>query len=199
MRDSAIGSALMKAVWIKTSVAAFGVLMAALVFALATPLRADDVSVSLTTNITGPVGSSVTVFGDVTNDTSSTLYFSDDAMNIAAPGTLASAADDLIINGFLGLEPTSIAPNSTANLDLFTMSLLGGSGDYTGNSFVLIGGTDAVACSSGTIGCDTQLGSTAFDFSVGTLVPTPEPGTLLLMGIGLASLVFLLKRLNLPA
>ncbi len=181
----------------KYELAVFAALLSALLFSLAAPMRADDITIQLTTSITGPVGDTITVFGNLTNNTSNTLDFGDDAINLAAPASVASAVDDLITNGFVG-GPTSIAPNATlGNVDLFTISLLGGAGTYAGNAFDLIGGTDPVACSLGTTGCDQDLGGTTFSFDVAAPTPTPEPATLLLLAPGFASLGLLRKRLML--
>lgn len=156
---------------------------------------ADDITISLTTVVSGLAGSSITVFGNLTNNTSGTLYFSDDAINLASPIGVATAADDLIVNGLLGLEPTAINANSTLdNVDLFTISLLGVPGTYAGNLFDLIGGTDPVACSVGTVGCDTNLGSTQFSFDITSPTPAPEPSTLLLLASGFAILGFLRRK-----
>ncbi len=160
--------------------------------------HADDITLSLTTAISGPAGSSITVYGDLTNNTSDELFFSDDAINLAVPGSVATGADDLILNGIFGLGPTEIAANSSLdNVDLFTMQLLGGSGTYGGNQFDLIGGNDPVACSIGTVGCDADLGSTTFSFDVQSGTSVPEPSTLLLLGSGLAGLMFFRRKFNL--
>ena len=177
---------------------AIAVFLAAVVFCSASSVWADDITLSLTTAVTGPAGSVITVYGDLTNNTSGTLYFSDDAINLAAPSTVATAADDIILNGLLALGPASIGANSTLDgVDLFTIQLLGGAGTYAGNLFDLFGGTDPVACSSGTLGCDTQLGGTSFSFDVTSPTLTPEPSTLLLLGLGLTSLGFLRRKVNL--
>jgi PEP-CTERM motif-containing protein len=173
------------------------VLLIGLCLSSASPARADDITLSLTTDITGPVGSTITVYGDMTNTTSNDLYFSDEALNLPVPSTVATGAGDVILNGLLFAGPTMIGAGSTLdNVDLFTIQLLGGAGTYSGNLYDLIGGTDPLACSIGTVGCDTDLGSTSFSFNVTSPTAVPEPSSLLLLGSGLASLVFLRRKAN---
>ena len=146
--------------------------------------RADGISVGLSTVVAGSPGDTITVLGSLTNNTSGTLYFGSDTINLTAPGTVATAADDLIVNGLLGSGPTSIAAGSTLNnVDLFTVKLLSGPAGYAGNSFDLFGGTDAVGCASGASDCSTLLGSTSFSINV-SAVPVPAAGWLLLSGLG---------------
>ncbi len=101
-----------------------------------------------------------------------------------SPSGVAAAGDDIITNGLLGLGPTAVAANSSLdNVDLFTIQLLGSRGSYAGNQFQLIRGTDPIACSFGTVGCNTDLGNASFLFEAtsSTPVAVPEQGGLLLL------------------
>jgi hypothetical protein len=152
--------------------------------------EADEVSVSLITNITGTGGETITVLGNLTNTTSSTEYFGNDAINLAAPNTVATASDDIIVNGLLGSGPTSIAAGATlTNVDLFSVQFLGGAGSYTGNTFQLFGGTDAVGCANGAADCNTLLGTATFSLTETSPVPLPATAWLFISGLGLLSAI----------
>jgi PEP-CTERM motif len=157
----------------------------------ATPLvRANAIDISVTQAIAGSAGDSITVFGDLTNNSFGTLYFSNDSLTINTAAF--TGVDDLIFNGFFGLGPTSIDSGATlSNVDLFTIQLAPGAtpGLYPNNIFDLIGGSDPVACSSGTTGCNFDLGNADFSVTVnGPVTATPEPTTILLFASGLAGL-----------
>ncbi|MGO9991143.1 MAG: VPLPA-CTERM sorting domain-containing protein [Steroidobacteraceae bacterium] len=151
--------------------------------------HADEISISAPT-VTGSPGDTITVFGNLTNNTSNALYFGNDAVNLTAPSTVATASDDIILNGLLGTGPTSIAAGATlTSVDLFSVQILGGSGTYSGNSFQLIGGTDAVGCANGSSDCNNLLGTANFSIYVAP-VPVPAAGWLMLSGLGgLAAMV----------
>lgn len=168
----------------------FGVLAVMLLCAcLVRRAAADDITIANLTAISGAPGDTITVYGDLTNNTGDALYFSDDAINLSVDGSVASASDDLIVNAFLGFGPTEVDPGSPlTGVDLFTIQLSGGSGFYTGNTFDLYGGDDYDACSAGTDGCDNQLGGAVFTFDVTggsnpQITPEPEPWLLLATGV----------------
>lgn len=164
----------------------------------ATPLaRADAVTVSITQAIVGSAGNTITVFGNLTNNSFGTLYFSNDSLTVNSPAF--TATDDIILNGFFLLGPTSINSGATlSNVDLFTVQILprANPGVYTGNFFDLIGGSDPLACGAGTTGCNFDLGNSSFTVTVnGPVKQTPEPTTFLLLAAGLAGLAIARKRL----
>jgi hypothetical protein len=153
---------------------------------------ADEVSISLVTDVTGSAGSTITVFGNLTNTTASTQYFGNDAINLTAPSAAASASDDIILNGLFGTQPTSIAGGATiSDVDLFSVQIFGGSGTYTGNNFQLFGGTDAVGCENGASDCDNVLGTAKFSMNV---APVPLPATAWLMLCGLGGVAAMARR-----
>jgi hypothetical protein len=158
--------------------------------------RADDVSISLSTTITGSPGSVLTVFGSLTNNTSNTLYFGSDAIDLTAPGTVATASDDIILNGLLGSGPSSIAAGAVlTDVELFSVKLLGGPGVYSGNTFNLFGGTDGAGCASGASDCASPLGSAAFSVIVKAgSASVPEPDCLALCSIGALLMGFRPRR-----
>jgi hypothetical protein len=146
--------------------------------------RADMVSISINTPVTGSPGTDITVFGNLTNNTTSTQYFGNDAINLTAPSTVATASDDIILNGLLGSGPASIAAGATlTNVDLFTVQIVGGSGTFAGNTFQLIGGTDATGCANGASDCNTLLGTANFSVNVPASVPLPAAVWLLISGL----------------
>jgi hypothetical protein len=158
--------------------------LATLLLGVASLTHADTVTISLVTNVTGPAGSTITVFGNLTNTTTGTQYFGNDAINLTAPSSVATASDDIILNGLLGTGPTSIGAGATlSNVDLFSVQILGGAGTYAANSFQLFGGTDAVGCANGAADCNNLLGTANFSLGV-TAVPVPAAGWLFLSGVG---------------
>lgn len=162
----------------------------------ASAMRADTVSITLSEQISGNAGQSVTVFATLLNNTSNAVYFSDDNFTINGSGFTAS--DDLITNGLLGIGPVSIDPNGTLmGVDLFTVQIAGGvaPGTFSNNVFGLSGGTDPIACSQGITGCDNALGTLNFSVSVpgSSGGSVPEPSAVVLLGVG-AALMGLLKR-----
>jgi hypothetical protein len=160
-------------------------LAAVLLFAHESCARADEISISLATDVTGLAGDTIAVFGNLTNNTSNTLYLGNDAINLTAPSTVVTAADDIILNGLLGSGLTSIAAGTTLDhVDLFSVQLLQGPSAFGGNSFALFGGTDAVGCATGASDCITQLGSANFSVSISVPTPLPATGWLLLSGLG---------------
>jgi hypothetical protein len=162
----------------------FSATLAILLLGYVSVAQADQVTISLVTDITGSGGSTITVFGNLTNTTASTQYFGNDAINLTVPSTVATASDDIILNGLFGAGPTSIAAGTTlSNVDLFSVQILGGSGAYTGNTFQLIGGTDAVGCSNGAPDCNNLLGTANFSINVAP-VPLPAAAWLMLSGLG---------------
>jgi len=154
--------------------------------------HADEVSISIPSDVMGAPGNTITVFGTLTNTTSDTQYFGSDAINLTAPASAANGSDDLIINGLLGGGPTSIAPGATlTDVDLFSVQFLSGSGTYAGNTFQLFGGTDAVGCANGAADCNNLLGTGNFSLQVSSV---PIPGAVWLLVSGLAGLGLFARR-----
>lgn len=171
-------------------------LLSLLSLAAASTAHADALTISLSAAISGNGGDSITVFGDLTNNSFDTLYFSDDSLTFNS--TAITGFDDIIINGLFGLGPTSIDAGATLDaVDLFTIQIADGAtpGLYADNLFDLIGGIDPVACSVGTDGCDSDLGELNFAVTVnGSIATTPEPTPLSLLALGLPFIAGLRKR-----
>jgi len=161
-------------------------------------VRADgtgrgDVIITLPT-ISGGAGDAIVVFGKLTNTSSNTLDFANDSLtpNNTAIGGVA----DLAFNGFLGLGPNSIGGNSTlTGVDLFTIFIANDAspGLYDVNFYDLLGGTDA-NCTLDFSLCGAQLGTVEFAVNVQGVVPTPEPGTLVLLVVGLLAGLLVIRR-----
>lgn len=166
----------------------------------ASTAHADALTISLSTAISGNGGDAITVFGNLTNNSLDTLYFSDDSLTFNS--TEITGSDDIILNGFFGLGPTSIAPGTILDaVDLFTIQIAGGAspGVYPNNLFDLIGGTDPVACAAGTDGCDSDLGELNFAVTVnGAPAGTPEPATLALLALSVLFVALFANRRRAP-
>lgn len=170
-----------------------------LLCALVSPgVRADgtglgDVTITLPT-ISGSAGDTITVLGSLTNTSANTLDFGGDF--VSTNSTAISGLGDVFFNGLLGFGPSSIAGNSTlTGVDLFTIVIAttAAPGSYDLNFYDLLGGTDA-ACNLDPTLCGVQLGSVEFTVNVQGAVPTPEPGTLLLLASGLLAGLLVIRR-----
>jgi hypothetical protein len=172
-----------------------------LLCALLSPVvRADgtglgDLTIALPT-ISGSAGDTIVVLGTLTNTSSNTLDFANDSVTFSNNTALGGAAD-LAFNGFLGFGPSSISGTSTlTGVDLFTVTIANDAapGTYDVNFYDVLGGTDANCALDFTL-CGVQLGTVEFTVNVQGVVPTPEPGTLMLLGGGLLAGLLLFRRL----
>jgi hypothetical protein len=171
--------------------------LVALLCALLSPaVRADgtgagDLTIALPA-FSGSAGDTIVALGNLTNASSNALYFSTDSVtfnNIAINGM-----GDVAFNGFFGLGPTSINGNSTlTGVDLFTIVIATDAtpGLYELNFYDLLGGVNP-ACTLGL--CGVQLGTVEFAVTVQGAVPTPEPGTVMLLASGLLAGLLVLRR-----
>ncbi len=186
---------------ITTSKFTIGAGLLALLCALLSPAaRADgtglgDVTITLPA-ISGSAGDTITVLGSLTNNSANTLNFGGDF--VSPNSTAISGLGDVFFNGFLGFGPSSIGGNSTlTGIDLFTIFIAtdAAPGSYDLNFYDLLGGTDA-ACNLDPTLCGVQLGSVEFTVDVQGAVPTPEPGTLLLLASGMVAGLLVLRRMT---
>jgi len=169
----------------------------ALFCALLSPgVRADgtglgDLTITLPT-ISGSAGDTIVVGGTLTNSSSNPLFFSSDSVTFN--NTAMSGTADVAFNGIFDPTLLTIAGSSTQTLsDLFTVFIAPGAtpGLYDMNFYDLLGGIDP-ACTLGF--CGVQLGTVEFSVNVQGPVPTPEPGTLLLLASGLLAGMLVVRR-----
>jgi PEP-CTERM motif len=156
-----------------------------------------DVTITLPT-ISGSAGDTIVVLGSLANSSSNTLDFTNDFVSASNP-TVLTGLGDVFFNSLLSTGPGSINGNSTlTGVDLFTIFIASDAipGLYVQNTYVLEGGPDA-SC-SGLIAdpslCSVQLASVNFTVNVQGAVPTPEPGTLLLLASGLLAGLLGIRR-----
>jgi len=176
-------------------------LMALLGVLLSPAAKADgtglgDVTISLPT-ITGSAGETFTVFGSLTNSSSNRLDFTDDFVTFSNPKALTGFGD-VFFNSLLDAGPGSIGGNSTlTNVDLFKIIIAGDAapGLYVLNTYVLEGGPD-VSCNVAFDPslCSVRLGTVQLTVNVQGSVPTPEPGTLMLLASGLLAALLGFRR-----
>jgi len=177
----------------KTKFLTMAGLLALLCVLVCPPGRADDLSITLDAPIVGTAGQTITVFGDITNNTSNTIYFVDESLTFSDPSSL-SGSGDVIVNGIFGVGPASVDPGTPqTGVDLFTLLIdpAAAPGVYNFNYYNLIGSTDP-ACT--TDSCAGSPGTLQFSVTVNSPVTTPEPGSLALLASGLLAGLFLIRR-----
>ncbi len=169
----------------------------ALLCALASPpSRADGAGFLTIANLTatiGNAGNTITVFGDLTNTSSSQLDFNNDNPNFTNL-SVSSSTGLLTLNGILGFGPADITGNTKlTGVELFTFIIAPGAapGVYTLNNYTVYGGTNT-GCAIGD--CASQLGIIDFTVTVKSPVTTPEPGSLVLLVSGLIAGLLALRR-----
>ena len=158
-----------------------GMLLALLLILMPTRTNADSVSLTLSP-VSGTPGSTVTVDGTITNDTSSTVYLNSESYTLPLP-FINGDNTDFFLNA-----PLSLAPDTNSGLiALFSFEIETGTaaGSYSGNFLDIVGGgpsdfTDVLTSSGYSV---TVVGSTV-----------PEPSTLILVSTGLFGLLPLRRR-----
>jgi len=144
--------------------------------------RADSLDVTLSqANQTVLLGTTTVVFDATISNPSSTdtIFLNGDASSIPSPFL---TIDD---TPFFTNAPLSLAPGaSTVPFELFDILLASNTpiGTYDLNTFSILGGLDGATFD--------DLADTNFSITVANPAAVPEPSTLLLLGLGLASLVF---------
>jgi len=163
-----------------------------LLFAFAPMSRADSLDVTLTeANQTVVQGTTVVEFdASILNpSTTDTIYLNGDS---STTSSLLVSVDD---SPFFANAPYYLTPGqSSGTFALFDVDLPADltDGIYSG-VFSILGGPD------GGTGTDfDDLSDANFSVDVVNPVATPEPSTLLLLGIGFTGLLFLRKRLHFP-
>lgn len=162
-------------------------LLAAFVLAVLPP-PADANSVMLTLSAAaGTAGNTVTVDGTITNNTANTVYLNGESFSFGWPSFLNGDVTDFVLHA-----PFFLAPGgSSGSIALFTFDIAPGTPTaiFTGNFLDIIGGTSSSDFTD-------VLVSSEFSVNVGgaTPTPTPEPGTLILLGSGLILLAEMMRR-----
>ena len=172
-------------------------LLAMLCALLSPAVRADgtglgDLTITLPT-ISGTAGMTIIVGGTLANNSSNALYFSTDSVTFN--NTAISGTADLAINGIFDSTLLTVAGGSTQTVtDLFTVFIANDAapGFYDLNFYDLLGGTAPNCASFGS--CGVQLGTAEFAVNVQGVVPTPEPGTLVLLASGLLAGFVVIRR-----
>lgn len=156
--------------------------------AWSTPLRADSLDVTLDQpTITVPVGTTeVTFSGTISNpSTTDTVYLNGDSSTTSS--TLLTVDDTPFLTG----APLSLDPgDNSGDLPLFNVFLdpTTTAGIYTG-VFTIEGGPDGGA------GTDfSDLVDIPFTIDVTSPVSAPEPGSLLMLGLGLLAIGVVRRR-----
>ena len=125
--------------------------------------------------LSGSPGDVIPLSGTLLNNTGNTVFINSDSFTFAIAGAVSDTP-------FLTNAPISLAGNASSGPFIFlnvTIPVVQGAGTYDG-VFTVLGGPDANAL--------TNLGASAFHLTVN--VVTPESGSNLLVGLGLAALLF---------
>ena len=163
-------------------------LKAALILCLLTiapiGVRADSNQTQLTvSNVTGTPGQDVTVFGTITNTGTALVYLNGEGFSLGTSSFLNGDVTDFFNNA-----PSSLAGGANSGLiALFSFDIAPGTapGVYDENFLQLLGGT----------GKFDQNDIADAEFSVTVASATiPEPGTIGLLVLGLAGVMFLSRR-----
>jgi PEP-CTERM motif len=158
------------------------IVVMSLVAVLPIPAHADGITLTLSP-VSGCSGTTVTVDGTITNNSSNTVYLNSESFTLPSP-LINGDTTDFFLNA-----PLSLAPDTNSGLiALFAFQIAPGTpqGVYLGNFLDIIGGgpsdfTDVLASS---------------EFAV---TATPEPATLPLFGTAvLIAGAFVLRRKRTP-
>jgi hypothetical protein len=152
--------------------------LAALLLAVGGVCIGATIDVSLTTPLmSGPLGTSLTYDGTLTNNTGTTVFLNSAGINLAG-----FAPQDEDIDPFLMNAPLSLAAfAATPPIDLFTIDIPNpfAVGLYQGTFTVLGGATDTDL---------STIGSASFSVQVQGAHAIPEPASAALILIGVAAI-----------
>lgn len=143
--------------------------------------KADGVTLTLS-SVSGTPGSTVTVDGTITNDSSNTVYLNGESFTLGS-SFINGDPTDFFLNAPISLDPGG----SSGLIALFAFQVASGTpnGSYSGDFLDIIGGgpsdfTDTLASA---------------DYSV-DVASTPEPSALVLFGIGLLGFLPLRRKIT---
>jgi hypothetical protein len=144
--------------------------------------QAGPVTLSLTPPGSVAQGSTLSIFGTITNTSAPTVFLNSIAANLVSPPSPDFAFD---YTPFFTFVPVSLSAGANSgSVNLFDILVGAGvaPGTYTFTT-TLLGGTDD--------GADNTL--TTEDFTI-TVTEVPEPASMLLLGSGLAGVAALRRR-----
>jgi hypothetical protein len=152
---------------------------AMVVLFLATAAHADSVDVTLTqTSQTTAAGSTITFDATITNLSSTDKIFLNGDSSVTSSLLLTIDDTPFLTNFPLSLDPSEVSGPFTLFSVFIDPSTPAGTYDF--NSFSILGGEDDSAS-------DT-IGTADFSLTVGSIIATPEPGTMTLLISGLLAI-----------
>lgn len=170
---------------------ALGVLSMALLFNSAA--HADSLGVATTSTLTGTAGSTVTFDATLSNAGPEPIYINGDGSTLDSFLTL----DDSPLFNLVGIPINPGSNTGPESVAIFNLLIAPGTlpGTYTGELFTIYGGADGGAGTS-----YDDLADIYFTVKVTSTTTspknTPEPGSLLLVAAGIASLALLRRRIS---
>jgi hypothetical protein len=144
--------------------------------------QAGPVTLSITPSGSVTAGSTLSIFGTITNTSAPTVFLNSIAANLVSPPSAAFTVDTSPFFTFVPVSLTGGANSGSVNLFDILVGPGAAPGVYTFTT-TLLGGIDGDA--------DNTLATK--DFTI-TVAAVPEPASMLLLGSGLAGVAVLRRR-----